>query len=41
MKIELSIGMPSNPRTWALLDGHVGPQGIDLMPSVIHRSELF
>jgi len=41
MKIELSIGMPSNPNTWALLDGHVAPQGIDLVPSVIHPSELF
>ena len=41
MNIELSIGMPSNPRTWALLDGQVTPQGIDLVPSIIHPSELF
>ena len=41
MNIELSIGMPSNPRTWALLDGQVAPQGIDLVPSIIHPSELF
>jgi 4,5-dihydroxyphthalate decarboxylase len=41
MNIELSIGMPNNPRTWALLNGQVAPQGIDLVPSVIHPSELF
>lgn len=41
MKIELSIGMPSNPRTWPLLNGQVAPQGIDLVPSIIHPSELF
>jgi len=41
MNIQLSIGMPSNPRTWALLDGTVKPDGIDLIPSIIHPSELF
>ncbi len=41
MNIQLSIGMPSNPRTWALLDGTVKPDGIDLIPSFIHPSELF
>ena len=41
MNIQLSIGMPNNPRTWALLNGQVAPQGIDLMPSTIHPSELF
>jgi 4,5-dihydroxyphthalate decarboxylase len=41
MNIELSIGMPNNPRTWALLNGQVAPQGIDLVPSIIHPSELF
>ena len=41
MKIQLSIGMASNPRTWPLLDGRVQPDGIDLIPSVVHPSELF
>jgi len=41
VNIQLSIGMPSNPRTWALLDGTVKPDGIDLVPSIIHPSELF
>ncbi|HLH78455.1 MAG TPA: ABC transporter substrate-binding protein [Candidatus Binataceae bacterium] len=41
MKIQLSIGMASNPRTWPILDGRVQPDGIDLIPSVVHPSELF
>jgi 4,5-dihydroxyphthalate decarboxylase len=41
MKLRLSIGMPSNPRTWPILDGTVAPDGIDLIPSIIHPSELF
>ena len=41
MNIQLSIGMASNPRTWALHDGTVSPDGIDLIPSVVHPSELF
>jgi len=41
MNIQLSYGMPSNPRTWALLDGTVKPDGIDLIPSHVHPSELF
>ncbi len=41
MNIQLSIGMASNPRTWPLLDGTVSPDGIDLIPSVVHPSELF
>jgi 4,5-dihydroxyphthalate decarboxylase len=41
MKLRLSIGMASNPRTWPILDGHVAPDGIDLVPSVVHPSELF
>jgi len=41
MDIPVSIGMPNNPRTWALLSGQVKPQGIDLVPSVVHPSELF
>jgi 4,5-dihydroxyphthalate decarboxylase len=41
MKLKLSIGMASNPRTWPILDGRVSADGIDLVPSVVHPSELF
>jgi 4,5-dihydroxyphthalate decarboxylase len=41
MNIQLSIGMASNPRTWPIFDGHVKPDGIDLVPSPVHPSELF
>ncbi|MEX2598639.1 MAG: PhnD/SsuA/transferrin family substrate-binding protein [Dehalococcoidia bacterium] len=41
MGLEISIGIASNPRTWPLLDGTVKPKGIDLIPSVVHGSELF
>jgi 4,5-dihydroxyphthalate decarboxylase len=39
--IQLSIGMPSNSRTWPLLNGQVKAEGIDLIPSIVHPSELF
>jgi 4,5-dihydroxyphthalate decarboxylase len=41
MKLQLSIGMASNPRTWPILDGQVTADGIDLVPSIVHPSELF
>jgi 4,5-dihydroxyphthalate decarboxylase len=41
MKLELSIGLTSNPRTWPVIDGRVAPDGIDLVPTVLHPSELF
>ena len=41
MDISLSIAMASNPRTWPILDGRVKPDGIALIPSVVHPSELF
>jgi 4,5-dihydroxyphthalate decarboxylase len=41
MKLRLSIGMASNPRTWPILDGRVTADGIDLLSSVVHPSELF
>ena len=31
LKLTLSIGLSSNPRTWPVLDGRVKPQGIDLV----------
>ena len=41
MDLKLSIGMASNPRTWPVFDGRVKPDGIDLVPSRVHPSELF
>jgi len=41
MNISLSIAMASNPRTWPILDGRVRPDGVALIPSVVHPSELF
>jgi len=41
MNIQLSIGITSNPRTWPIIDGAVGVEGIDLIPTVLHPSELF
>lgn len=41
MKLEVSIAMASNPRTWPILDGSVQADGIRLIPSVVYPSELF
>jgi 4,5-dihydroxyphthalate decarboxylase len=41
MKLQLSLGITSNPRTWPILDGRVTPAGIDLVPSELQASELF
>jgi 4,5-dihydroxyphthalate decarboxylase len=41
MKLELSIGLTSNPRTWPVIAGKIAPDGIDLVPTVLHPSELF
>jgi 4,5-dihydroxyphthalate decarboxylase len=41
MKLQLSLGIASNPRTWPILKGTVAPDGIDLIPTVVHASELF
>ena len=41
MNLELSIGLTSNPRTWPIIDGRIAPDGIDLVPTVLHPSELF
>ena len=41
MNLQLSIGLASNPRTWPILDGRVRPDGIDLIPTRVHPSELF
>jgi len=41
MKLALSIALSSNPRTWPILNGQAAADGIDLIPSVVHPSELF
>jgi 4,5-dihydroxyphthalate decarboxylase len=41
MNLRLSIGITNNPRTWPILDGTVKPDGIDLVPTILHPSELF
>ena len=41
MKLQLSITLTSNPRTQPILDGTVTPDGIDLIPTVLHPSEMF
>jgi len=41
MNLPLSIGITNNPRTWPIIDGTVKPDGIDLIPTVLHPSELF
>jgi 4,5-dihydroxyphthalate decarboxylase len=41
MKLRLSLGLASNPRTWPIIDGSVRPDGIELIPSVVDVAELF
>jgi 4,5-dihydroxyphthalate decarboxylase len=41
MRLQFSIGLTSNPRTWPVIDGHIKPDAIDLVPTVLHPSELF
>ena len=41
MKLQLSITLTANPRTRPILDGTVTPEGIDLIPTVLHPSEMF
>ena len=41
MKLQLSLGIASNPRTWPILDGTVEPEGIELISTAIEASELF
>jgi 4,5-dihydroxyphthalate decarboxylase len=41
VKLQLSIGMASNARTWPIFDGRVQPEGIELVPSEVFPSELF
>ena len=41
MNIPISIAMASNPRTWAIFDGRIKADGVTLIPSAVHPSELF
>src|SRR5262245_24261044 len=41
MRIQLSLAITSNPRTWPILDGTVKVDGIDLVPTVMFPSEMF
>jgi 4,5-dihydroxyphthalate decarboxylase len=41
MNLQFGIGITSNPRTTPVIDGKIKPDGIDLIPTVLHPSELF
>jgi 4,5-dihydroxyphthalate decarboxylase len=41
MKLQFSLAISSNPRTWPIIDGSIAPEGIDLVPTVLHPSEMF
>lgn len=41
MKLQLSLGITSNPRTWPILDGRVVPDAIDPLITPCDPSELF
>ena len=40
-RLQLSLGMSGNPRTRAILDGRVKPEGIEFVCTEVHASELF
>ena len=40
-QIELSIALSDNERTRPLIEGEIAPQGIRLLPTMIHPSEMF
>lgn len=39
--LQLSIALSSNDRTRPIIDGSIKPDGIDLIPTVLHPSEMF
>ena len=41
MTLQLSLGMSGNPRTRAILDGTIKPEGIEFVCTEVHASELF
>jgi 4,5-dihydroxyphthalate decarboxylase len=40
-RLELSIALSDNENTRPLLDGEIQPQGVKLLPSAVHPSEMF
>jgi 4,5-dihydroxyphthalate decarboxylase len=40
-ELELSIALSDNERTRPLIEGRVAPQGIRLVPTMVHPSEMF
>jgi 4,5-dihydroxyphthalate decarboxylase len=40
-RLRLSIALSANPNTRAILDGGVEAQGIELVPTALHPSEMF
>ena len=40
-KLQLSMAMGSNERSRPVIDGRIQPDGIDLMSSALHGSEIF
>ncbi len=41
MKLQFSLAISSNPRTWPIIDGSIVPEAVDLVPTVLHPSEMF
>ncbi len=39
-KLQLSIGLVSNPRTWPILNGTIKPEGIALVPTVFREGHF-
>ncbi|HVA12254.1 MAG TPA: PhnD/SsuA/transferrin family substrate-binding protein [Stellaceae bacterium] len=40
-KLQLSLAITNNPRTWPIIDGRAAPDGIDFTTSVVDPSEMF
>ena len=40
-RLTLSLGICDNPRTRPIIDGSIAAEGIELIPTVLHPSELF
>ena len=41
MDLRLSIALANNPRTWPIMTGEIKPDGIELIPTSVHGSEIF
>ncbi|MPZ58751.1 MAG: hypothetical protein GEU91_20120 [Rhizobiales bacterium] len=40
-RLELSLALSNNPNTRPLIDGHVEAEGVRLVPTAVHPSEMF